>query len=129
MVKILVVDDSKVIRVKLTMTLESVGYTVIDAADGADGLKRAIDNPDIDLVIADYNLPLMDGVTMCGRIHQRPGYEQIPLFVLTSESSAKLKAEGRAAGVMAWIVKPFEPNSLLDLIDKVFKRKQEQAQE
>lgn len=122
MAKILIVDDSKVIRVKLATTLEAAGHTVLEAADGAEGLRLAIDNPDITLVIADYNIPLMDGVTMCARIHQRPGYERIPLFMLTSESSSQLKAEGKAAGVMAWIVKPFEPTSLVQLIEKVLRR-------
>lgn len=122
MAKILIIDDSQVIRVRLREALEEGGHEVIEAVDGAEGLAKAEATPGIQLVIADYNLPMMDGVTMCGRIRRIPEYARIPLFVLTSETSAEIKAAGKANGVMAWIVKPFNKDAVLELIGKVVPR-------
>jgi two-component system, chemotaxis family, chemotaxis protein CheY len=117
--KILVVDDSDVVRIELKAMLESKGHTVIEAANGAEGLAVAIANPDISLMISDVNMPVMDGVTMCKQVKERAEFAKLPIFMLTTESGTDLKAQGKAAGVMLWVVKPPNPEKFMDVVAKV----------
>lgn len=121
MAKILIVDDSDVLRMELSEVLKGGGHNVIEASHGAEGLSVADGNPDVELVIADYNMPEMDGVTMCRRIRELPGRGSVPFFVLTTESSPELKAAGKEVGVVLWIIKPFNGEKVLAAIKKVLK--------
>jgi two-component system chemotaxis response regulator CheY len=117
--KILIVDDSDTLRIQLRKALEEGGYDVIEAEDGVKGLARATENNDLKLIISDYNMPEMDGVTMCRKIRELPGFDQIPMFMLTTEASPELKALGKEAGVKAWIVKPFVAEKVIGVTKKV----------
>jgi len=108
---ILIVDDSSTVRQQLTTVLTVNGFTVVTAANGAEGLDQA-KKVKADLVISDVNMPVMGGLTMISEIRKLPSYARTPIFVLTTESGARV-AEGKAAGASAWIVKPFKPESLL----------------
>jgi two-component system chemotaxis response regulator CheY len=119
MPKILIVDDSDILRIELREALESGGYAVVEGVNGVDGLSKAKENPDISLVISDVNMPEMDGITMCGTLHRDPVFSALPLFVLTTEASADLKAKGKDAGVLLWIVKPFNKDKVLGVVGKV----------
>lgn len=120
MAKILIVDDSETLRSQLRSTLESAGHEVVEGMDGMNGLETYNQNPDVQLIICDVNMPNMDGLTMCERLTSvLPAQKKIPVFMLTTESNADMKARGKAAGVMAWITKPYAADKLLEVVKKV----------
>jgi two-component system chemotaxis response regulator CheY len=123
MTKVLVVDDAEVIRDQLTIILKDAGFTVMQAIDGLDGIEVAEKENDIDLLISDFNMPGMDGISMCKKIREIERYQDLTIFMLTTESSTDLKAKGKEAGVMAWITKPFKPEKLVNTINKVIQKK------
>lgn len=115
---ILAVDDSASIRQMVAFTLKSQGYRVVEAVDGQDGLAKAKSQP-IDLVLTDQNMPKMDGLTMIRALRMMPAFKSTPILILTTESSDAMKSQGRSAGATGWLVKPFDPNKLLEVIKKV----------
>ena len=116
--KILTIDDSKTMRDMLLVTLERAGYEVIQAKDGQDGLDKLAANG-ADVIITDINMPVMDGIAFIKACRAKPSYAATPILTLTTESSNEKKAEGRAAGATGWIVKPFNPEKLLRVVEKV----------
>ncbi len=115
--KILAVDDSGSLRQMLTFSLRTGGYQVVDAIDGIDGLSKA-KATQFDLVLTDQNMPNMDGLTLIRSLRELPAYRQVPILMLTTESSAEMKNKGREAGANGWLVKPFDPNRLLEVVGK-----------
>lgn len=115
---ILAVDDSPSIRKMVSFTLKSAGYEVIEAGDGAEGLEKAKTNV-ISLVLTDQNMPRMDGLTLIRSLRAMPQYATVPILMLTTESSDAMKAQGKAAGATGWMVKPFDPAKLIQVIKKV----------
>jgi two-component system, chemotaxis family, chemotaxis protein CheY len=115
---VLTVDDSAAIREMLAYVLKSAGHRVIEAEDGMDGLQKALGNQ-VDLVITDQSMPKMDGITLVKALRALPQYKSIPILLLTTESSDSMKEEGRSAGATGWLVKPFDPNKLIEVVEKV----------
>jgi two-component system chemotaxis response regulator CheY len=116
--KILAVDDSISFRKMVNFTLQSAGYEVIEAMDGEDGLEKA-QSQTVHLVLTDQNMPKMDGLSLIKALRGLPKYAGVPIIMLTTESSDAMKAQGRAAGATGWMVKPFDPQRLLDVVKKV----------
>ena len=118
MLTILAVDDSASMRAMVSLTLESAGYNIISANDGDQALEKAIEsNPD--LVLTDVNMPNMDGITLIRELRKLPKYKFTPMLMLTTESSAEKKKEGKLAGATGWLVKPFNPEQLVATIKRV----------
>ena len=115
---VLTVDDSASIRQMVAFTLKSAGYDVIEAADGNAGLAQAKSN-NVQLVLTDQNMPGMDGLTLIKSLRALPNYKATPILMLTTESSDTMKSQGRAAGATGWLVKPFDPQKLLEVVRKV----------
>ena len=115
---ILAVDDSPSIRQMLAFVLASAGYRVLEAEDGERGLELAQAHA-VDVVITDHNMPKMDGLSLVKRLRTLPSYRATPIMVLTTESSAEMKQRGREAGASGWMVKPFDPDKLLEMLGKV----------
>jgi two-component system chemotaxis response regulator CheY len=115
---ILAVDDSPSIRKMVSFTLKSAGYEVIEASDGEEGLKKA-KHTKVNLVLTDQNMPKMDGLTLIKSLRALPQYATVPIIMLTTESSAEMKAQGKAAGATGWMVKPFDPQRLIEVMKKV----------
>lgn len=115
---ILTVDDSASIRQMVAFTLKSAGYTVIEAVDGQDGLDKAKANT-ASMVLTDQNMPKMDGLTLIKALRALPQYKSVPILMLTTESSDAMKAQGKASGATGWLVKPFDPQKLLEVVKKV----------
>ncbi len=109
---ILFVEDSASVRQVMNSTLTREGYEVILAVDGKDALTK-LDGSKIHLIISDVNMPNMDGLTFVKAAKQLPAYKFTPIIMLTTENQAEKMNEGKAAGVKAWIVKPFQPPQLL----------------
>jgi two-component system chemotaxis response regulator CheY len=120
MVSILAVDDSASMRQMVSFTLKGAGYHVIEAADGQEALEKARNHP-VDLVLTDQNMPRMDGITLVKNLRALDAFAETPMLILTTESSAEMKAKGKAAGATGWLVKPFDPNKLLEVIKKVIR--------
>jgi two-component system chemotaxis response regulator CheY len=115
---VLSVDDSSSIRQMVAFTLKGAGYEVIEAVDGQDGLDKA-KTKTVDLVLTDQNMPRMDGLTMIKNLRAMPAYRTVPILMLTTESGDAMKAQGKAAGATGWLVKPFDPAKLLEVMKKV----------
>lgn len=115
---IMIVDDSASIRTVVRLTLEQKGFTVIDAVDGVDALKK-LNGVKIHLLITDVNMPNMDGITLVKEAKKLPAYKFTPMMMLTTESSDEKKMQGRSAGAKAWLVKPFQPPTLLNAVSKL----------
>ena len=122
MAKLLIVDDSTMLRDMLNYALNEGGYTdVTEAVDGVDGLAKA-KAANFDLIITDVNMPNMDGLTLISELRKVPLYSKKPILVLTTERSDEMKAKGTAAGATGWIVKPFVPDQLLKAVNIVLSR-------
>lgn len=115
---ILAVDDSASMRQMVAFTLKAAGYEVTEAEDGAVALGLAKQGK-FKLVLADVNMPNMDGLTLVKNLRTLPDYKFTPLLMLTTESTPEKKAEGKAAGATGWLVKPFNPEQLIATIQKV----------
>ena len=118
MSKILAVDDSASLRQMVCFTLKEAGHEVVEAADGAEALEFAR-GAAVDLVISDVNMPQMDGITLVRELRGLAEYKFTPILLLTTESSDDKKAAGKAAGATGWLVKPFDPETLLSTIKRV----------
>lgn len=117
---ILAVDDSASIREMVSFTLKNAGYEVVEAVDGVDALEKAQHYP-VSLVLTDVNMPRMDGLALVELLRGLPQYKTAPILVLTTESSDAAKARGRAAGATGWLVKPFDPQRLLEVVRRVMR--------
>ncbi len=115
---ILTVDDSASVRQMVSFTLKEAGYEVIEAVDGKDALSK-LDGKSIQMVLTDLNMPNMDGIELIRNLRANPACKFIPVIMLTTESQAEKKQEGKAAGATGWIVKPFKPEQLLAVVKKV----------
>lgn len=115
---ILAVDDSASIRQMVSFTLKGAGYEVIEAVDGQDAFEKAKKRT-FNLVLTDINMPRMDGLMLLENLRKISQYQSIPILMLTTESANEMKAKGRTAGATGWLVKPFNPDSLLEVIKKV----------
>ena len=117
--KILIVDDSSVIRMVLKNTLNEDGYDVIEAINGLDALAILKSGEKIGLVISDVNMPEMDGITFVQTYKAIPELQYIPVLMLTTETGQEKKEAAKAAGVRAWLVKPFNRESLMAAVSKL----------
>jgi two-component system chemotaxis response regulator CheY len=115
---ILAVDDSASIRQMVAFTLKSAGYEVVEAVDGMDGVEKAKARS-VNLILTDQNMPRMDGLTLIKNVRALSQYKTTPILMLTTESSDAMKAQGKAAGATGWLVKPFDPKKLLEVVKKV----------
>lgn len=117
---ILTVDDSRSSRQMITFTLNSAGYKVLEAIDGIEGLDVA-QNQQFDLILTDQNMPRMDGLTLIENLRMLPTYQKTPILMLTTDGSDDMKAKGRAVGATGWLVKPFDPERLIAVVNKIIK--------
>ncbi|HIV76210.1 response regulator [Sphingomonas yabuuchiae] len=118
---ILTVDDSASLRMAIRIALTGAGYTVTEAADGAEGLAKATATR-FDLIVTDLNMPNMDGLEMIRALRQQPAQAGVPIIFLTTESDDSMKAQAKAAGATGWLVKPFQPEQLIRVAQKVLAR-------
>jgi two-component system chemotaxis response regulator CheY len=117
---ILAVDDSPSMRKMVSFTLMGAGYQVVEAVDGVDAFEKA-QTQSFDLVLTDQNMPRLDGLGLTRKLREHPQFKTTPILMLTTESSDLMKQAGRAAGATGWLVKPFDPGRLIEVIKKVIK--------
>jgi two-component system chemotaxis response regulator CheY len=114
---ILIVDDSVSMRQMTKLILKSASYQVIEAKDGIEALELLSNS--IDLVITDYNMPNMNGITLIKQIRGGKSNKSVPILILTTETDPGSKEEGKKAGATGWLTKPFDKEGLLRVIQKV----------
>lgn len=122
---VFIVDDSRTVRASVEYTLQKAGYTVEQAVDGVDGLKRLGELYEAGIrpgmIISDINMPNMDGITFIQELKKDMKYKFMPVLVLTTESQDEKKMEGKRAGAAGWLVKPFVPEQLVGVVRKFVK--------
>ncbi len=116
MKKVLICDDSEMVRNFHYYILKTAGFEVISAIDGADGLEKLWLNKDIGLVITDINMPNMDGYSMIEKIRMEDEFEDIPIIIISTEDQLKDKQKGYDAGANIYIVKPTAPEQLVESV-------------
>ena len=117
---ILAVDDSPSMRKMVAFTLTGAGYQVVEAIDGQDALEKA-QQQSFDLVLTDQNMPRLDGLGLTRKLRDQAQFKNTPILMLTTESSDLMKQAGKAAGATGWLVKPFDPTRLIEVIKMVIK--------
>lgn len=117
---ILAVDDSASMRQMVSFTLKSAGYQVVEAVDGQDAYEKASQRR-FDLVLTDQNMPRLDGIGLTRKLRETSQFKATPILILTTESSDQMKQAGRSAGATGWLVKPFDPARLVEVIQKVIR--------
>ena len=115
---VLTIDDSRTMREMLNHALVQAGYTVIQAVDGVEGLEVLQANG-ADVVITDINMPKMNGYEVIRALRENPAHRTLPILVLTTESDADKRKIAREAGATGWMVKPFDPDRLVQTVRKV----------
>jgi two-component system chemotaxis response regulator CheY len=120
MTRILTVDDSAPMRDLVAVTLTQAGYEVMQAKDGLEALELARDEH-FDLVLADLNMPKMNGIELIRALRAEANYRMTPILMLTTESDLAKRREGKAAGATGWIVKPFFPDQLIASLNRALR--------
>jgi two-component system chemotaxis response regulator CheY len=105
-------------RQMIGFTLRQGGYEVVEAEHGQDALNK-LAGITVDLILTDLNMPVMDGITFIQNVRKQPALKTKPILMLTTEGLAAKKQQGHAAGATGWIVKPFDPDKLLQTLAKV----------
>jgi two-component system, chemotaxis family, chemotaxis protein CheY len=116
--RVMTVDDSKTMRDMVAFTLRGAGFQVNEAEDGQKALAALRAAP-VDVIITDLNMPNMDGVGLIRALRADPKYRAVPILMLTTESDSSKKTEGKNAGATGWIVKPFDPAKLIQVVQRV----------
>jgi two-component system chemotaxis response regulator CheY len=117
--RIMTVDDSKTMREMVSFTLKNAGYEVLEAEDGKQAVDVLFGGNKADVIITDLNMPNMNGLELIRALRADPNYKFTPILMLTTESDDTRKTEGKAAGATGWIVKPFNPEKLIQVVQKV----------
>ncbi len=122
--KIITVDDSSTMRRIIKNTLKRIGYgdEILEAGDGKEALE-VLANNSVDLIITDWNMPVMDGLTFVKHIRADSKYDDTPIIMVTTEAAKEDIITALKAGVNNYIVKPFTPDVLKDKIDTVLGKK------
>lgn len=117
MKKLLYVDDASSMR-KLVNLVLSKEFEITLAENGQQGYE-AVQDSQFDVIISDVNMPVMTGLELLEKLRAHPNSKFTPILMLTTEASAELKAEGKRLGATGWIVKPFDPEKLSGIIQRV----------
>jgi two-component system chemotaxis response regulator CheY len=114
----LVVDDSFTMRNMVSLALKEEQFEVITAEDGLDAIKVS-KGKSFDVIITDINMPNMNGFELLEKLRSMEEYKFTPILVLTTEGGEDKKKEGKRLGATGWIVKPFNPQTLIATVNKV----------
>lgn len=111
--RVLLVDDSATMRRIQKNQLNSIGISdVLEAGDGMEALSVVAEHMPIDMILLDWNMPVMDGITFLKKARENSDYAKIKIIMCTSESEKSRVVEALKAGANNYIVKPFSPDSL-----------------
>jgi len=115
----LVVDDSPTMRQLISFTLKRFkGCKIVEAVDGVDALKKLQETP-VDIILADINMPVMDGLKLVSLVRQNPKIKDLPVVIITTEGAEEDRQRGLALGANAYVAKPIQSSHLLKVISEV----------
>jgi two-component system chemotaxis response regulator CheY len=117
--KVLVVDDSLMVRQQVRSTLSQAGFEIVEAHDGLDALEKLSGAPDLALIVLDVNMPAMNGIELLRRLRGDVRSAKVPVIMLTTEGHPQLMQEAKALGAKGWIIKPFKPELLVAAVSKL----------
>lgn len=115
--KVMVVDDSMVIRAQATAALGHAGFDVIQACDGQEALERLVETPDLALIVCDVNMPRVNGIQFLEAMAK--GERRVPTVMLTTEGKQALITRAKELGAKGWIIKPFKEAMLVAAVRKL----------
>jgi two-component system chemotaxis response regulator CheY len=115
---ILVIDDSLTVRQHVAAVLMAAGCDVVEACDGLAGLEAVRTHKEFSMILCDVNMPQMDGLEFLEKFKSED-IHQTPVVMLTTDGTPDLLARAKRAGARGWIVKPFQPNLLVDAVRRV----------
>jgi len=118
---ILVADDSATMRMIIQAILVKKGWQVVTAANGHEALELAQAQP-IDLVVSDWNMPVMGGLALIQGLRGQPQYQEVRVLILTTEEDTESKTAARDLGVSGWLNKPIDPDVLMGLATELLAR-------
>ena len=110
--KVLVVDDSAIMRKVIEQILEMLGHEAVPAANGVEAFERLKEHDEVQLILLDWNMPEMNGIEFLRAVKDRPGLAKIPVIMLTTESERRKMIEAIEAGAKHYLTKPFQPETL-----------------
>jgi two-component system chemotaxis response regulator CheY len=117
MPSILVVEDSPTMRQLITFAMKRIaGTKVIEATDGVDALKK-LSSEKVDLILADINMPVMDGLKLVSLVKNNETYKDIPVIIITTEGAREDKERAMAIGANAYLAKPIQTQELIKLVN------------
>jgi len=117
MPSIMVVEDSPTIRQLITFAMKRIPNTkVIEATDGVDALKK-LSSEKVDLILADINMPVMDGLKLVSLVKNNQSYKNIPVIIITTEGAKEDKERAMAIGANAYLAKPIQTQELIKLVN------------
>ncbi len=114
-IKVLIVDDSKMTRNYHAYIIRSNGFLLEEAEDGYEALEKLVSD-NFDIILTDINMPRMDGYTFIRRVREMEEYKDIPIIIISTEDEAEDKKKGFEAGADFYIVKPVNPQKLIEAI-------------
>ncbi|WP_438027283.1 response regulator [Sorangium sp. So ce233] len=118
--KILLVEDSSTVRQQVGILLQGAGYGTLEADNGRDAVAAvAASKGDLAMIIADVNMPVMNGIEMIQGLRDKNLATGVPILMLTTEGQPELIEKARKAGAKGWIIKPFKPDLLLAAVKKL----------
>jgi len=118
--KLLVVDDSSTMRRIIKNTLARLGYKdVLEGADGVEGWNSLDSNPDVEMLITDWNMPEMNGLELVKKVRADDRFKDLPIIMVTTEGGKAEVITALKAGVNNYIVKPFTPQVLKEKLGAV----------
>jgi two-component system chemotaxis response regulator CheY len=116
---VLVVDDSHLVRALVGRALGHAGFSIVEAADGEEALRRLRETPETQLVICDVNMPNMNGLEFLQAIRAEPLESKVPVIILTTRGQLDLLGQARSLGARCWILKPFDAEQLVELAKRL----------
>jgi two-component system, chemotaxis family, chemotaxis protein CheY len=119
--KVMVVDDSLMVRQQVCSTLSQAGFETIEAHDGVDALEKLAGTPNLGLIMLDVNMPVMNGIELLRRLRADGWSAKIPIIMLTTEGQPQHMQEAKALGAKGWIIKPFKPDLLVAAVTKLIR--------
>lgn len=117
--KVMVVDDSLMVRQQVRTTLSQAGFELVEAHDGVDALDKLTGAPDLALIVLDVNMPNMNGIELLRRLRGDGRSAKIPVIMLTTEGHPQLMQEAKALGAKGWVIKPFRPELLVAAVTRL----------
>ena len=114
MPKAIVIDDSRAIRMILRKTLENLGYEVSEAGNGKEALAVVEREPAVSLMLVDWNMPEMNGLEFVKCLRSRPGFSQVTLMMVTTETEIEQMITALEAGANEYVMKPFTEEIITD---------------